>query len=498
MVLAASLGLSGAAVASAQDAAEAAKFPSNAAQDGKKLSYVVNTEADPATFARVKKEISKADGTVVTAYKRIGVLVAHSANPGFGDQLRAVPGVDSAGATRTAPLKAANTTDVGKPQYMSAATAKAAKAAGTPGEEPLESLQWDKRAIKADEAGKVSQGSKDVTVGVIDTGVDDTHPDLKANFAARQSASCVGGKADTSPGAWRPFNPAEDYHGTHVAGIVAAPRNGVGIAGTAPGVKVASLKVSEADTSLFFTEAVVCAMMFAADHGIEVTNNSYYIDPWLYNCRSDKDQGALVDAVTRAVKYATGKGTAHVASAGNSSHDLASHSIVDDSSPDDSTPVVRTVDPSACPDIPSMLPGVTNVAATGPANNLKSFYSNYGAGQIDVAAPGGDSRYQAPPPPAKSGGVLSTMPDGEYAYLQGTSMAGPQVAGVAALIKSKHPDVTPQELAWRLKAHAQDVACPAKYDPDGKGTYAATCTGSPGSNNFYGSGLVNALAAVTK
>ncbi|MGW8380550.1 S8 family serine peptidase [Streptomyces sp. ODS28] len=499
LALTASLGLGGAAVAASQDSARSADRGAAAAQDdGKKLSYVVNTTADAGTVARVKKEISKADGSVVTAYPRIGVIVAHSANPEFGDEMRAVRGVDSAGATRTAPLKSAATTDVGKPQYVSAAQAKSAKLAGDKGEEPLESLQWDKRAIKAEEAHKISEGSRKVTVGVIDTGVDDTHPDLKANFSAGQSASCVGGKADTKPGAWRPFDPANDYHGTHVAGIIAAPRNGVGIAGTAPGVKVSSIKVSEKDTSLFYTEAVVCAMVFAADHGVDVTNNSYYTDPWLYNCRDDKDQGALVDAVTRAVKYATNKGVAHVASAGNSSHDLASKAIKDETSPNDSTPVTRTVDPAKCPDIPSMLPGVTTVSATGPAANLKSYYSNYGAGVIDVAGPGGDSRYQTPEPPAKSGGVLSTMPEGEYAYLQGTSMAGPQVAGVAALLKSKHPRSTPQELGWMLKAQAQDVKCPAKYDPDGKGTYAATCTGGPGNNSFYGFGLVDALKAVTK
>ncbi|MGW7519478.1 S8 family peptidase [Streptomyces sp. NPDC054796] len=494
LVLTASVGMAGVAVASTQHAATA-----TAAQDGEKLSYVVNTATDASTIERVKKEITKADGTVVTAYKKIGVIVAHSTNPEFGDTLRAVKGVDSAGATRTAPIQAAATTDVGKPQYVQTpkSTSAATAQAKAQGEEPLESLQWDKRAIKADQAHKISEGSKKVTVGVIDTGVDDTHPDLQDNFSAEQSASCVGGKADTSEGAWRPFDAASDYHGTHVAGIIAAPRNDVGIAGAAPGVQVSSIKVSEKETSLFYTEAVVCAMVFAADHGVEITNNSYYIDPWLYNCRNDKDQGALVDSVSRALKYATGKGTATVSSAGNSSQDLAAAELTDDTSPNDSTPVERTINPAQCPDMPTMLPGVTSVSATGP-ENLKSYYSNYGAGQIDVAGPGGDTRYQTPEPPAKSGGVLSTMPDGEYAYLQGTSMAGPQVAGVAALIKSKHPKVSPQELGWRLKAQAQTVKCPTKYDPDGKGTYAATCTGVPGNNSFYGHGLVDALAAVKK
>ncbi|WP_181766809.1 S8 family peptidase [Streptomyces albidus (ex Kaewkla and Franco 2022)] len=495
LVLTASLGLAGAAVANGQDA------PASSKKDGETLSYVVNTKADAGTIKRVKKEIAKADGKVVTAYKQIGVIVAHSANAKFGDTMRAVDGVDTAGATRTAPLKAAGTTDVGKPKFVkvpkSATGAQARAKAEAAGKEPLESLQWDKRTIRADKASKVSEGSKKVTVGVIDTGVDDTHPDLKPNFSAGQSANCVGGKADTSPGAWRPYDPANDYHGTHVAGIIAAPRNGVGVAGAAPGVKIAALKVSEPETSLFFTEAVVCAMVFAADHGVEVTNNSYYTDPWLYNCKDDKDQKALVDAVSRATKYATGKGITHVSSAGNSSHDLAATEIVDDTSPDDSTPVERKVNPAECPDLPSMLPGVTSVSSTG-AENGKSYFSNYGLNQVDVSAPGGDRRYQTPEEPAKDGGVLSTMPEGDYAYLQGTSMAGPQVAGVAALIKSTHPDFSANEIAWRLKAQAKSVTCPDEFDPDGKGTYKADCTGLKGNNSFYGHGIVDALAAVKK
>ncbi|GAA2631081.1 S8 family peptidase [Streptomyces axinellae] len=495
LVLTASLGLAGAAAANAQNATQDDAGPK--AKAGEKLSYVVNTETDPGTVERVKKEIRKADGKVVTAYKKIGVIVAHSTNPDFGQTLRAVEGVDSAGATRTAPLKAAATTEVGKPVFVKAPKAAVLAQAKAQGQEPLESLQWDKRAIKADKAAKIDEGSKKVTVGVIDTGVDDTHPDLKANFSAKQSANCVGGKPDTSPGAWRPYDPANDYHGTHVAGIIAAPRNGVGVAGAAPGVKVAALKVSEPDTSMFYSEAVVCAMVYAADHGVQVTNNSYYVDPWLYNCGDQPDQKAIADSVGRAVKYAQGKGVTTVSSAGNSSHDLASTSIVDDTSPDDSTPVQRTVNPAACPDVPTMLPGAVSVGSTGPAN-LKSYYSNYGQEQIDVTAPGGDRRYQTPDEPAKDGGVLSTMPGGDYAYLQGTSMAGPQVAGVAALIKSTHPKATPQEVAWRLKAQAQTLPCPAGYDPDGKGTYAAKCTGLKGNNSFNGHGLVDALAAVTE
>jgi len=497
LVLTATLGLAGAAAANAQTTGQAAAAAPKA-KAGEKLSYIVNTGTDGRTVERVKNEIREADGKIVATYKKIGVIVAHSSNPEFGETMRAVDGVDSAGATRTAPLKAATTTEVGKPHFVKEPKAKSALAkAKAKEQEPLESLQWDKRAIKADKAAKVDEGSRKVTVGVIDTGVDDTHPDLKANFSAKQSANCVGGKADTTPGAWRPYNPDEDYHGTHVAGIIAAPRNGVGIAGTAPGVKVASLKVSEPETALFYSEAVVCAMVYAADHGIEVTNNSYYVDPWLYNCDDQADQKAIAESVQRAIRYAQGKGVTTVSSAGNSSHDLAASEIVDDTSPDDGTPVERTIDPATCPDVPTMLKGATSVSASGP-ENLKSYYSNYGRNQIDVTAPGGDRAFQTPEEPAKDGGVLSTMPNGEYAYLQGTSMAGPQVAGVAALLKSKHRDSSAQEISWLLKAQAQTLPCPAKYDPDGKGTYAAKCTGVKGNNSFYGHGLVDALAAVTK
>ncbi|MBA0050502.1 peptidase S8 [Streptomyces sp. AJS327] len=490
LALTASLGLAGAAVATAQDSPSAPKAADT-------FSYVVNTETDSDTVKRVEKEIASADGSVVETYDQIGVIVAHSANPDFGKTLRAVDGVDSAGATRTAPLTPAASTDIGKPEYVKAPKASAAANAKAKGEEPLESLQWDKRAIKADKASEISGGSGKVTVGVIDTGVDDTHPDLKANFASKQSANCVGGKADTSKGAWRPYT-AEDYHGTHVAGIVAAPRNGVGVAGTAPGVKVSSIKVSEPDTSLFFAEAVVCAMVFAAENDVDITNNSYYVDPWLYACRDDADQKALVDSVSRAMTYARDKGTAHITSAGNDNQDLAAEEITDESSPNDSEPVTRTVDTENCVDMPTQLDGVTSVSATGPEKNLKSFYSNHGLGEIDVAGPGGDTRYQTPDAPAKNGGVLSTMPDGDYAYLQGTSMAGPNVAGVAALLKSQNPKATPQDINWMLKAQSKSVACPTDYDPDGEGTYAAECTGTDRDNSFYGHGIVDALKAVSK
>ncbi|MGW2603941.1 S8 family serine peptidase [Streptomyces mirabilis] len=478
-------------------AASAAPLTASAttSADGPNLAYMVNTRTDHRTIESVEKAISAAGGTVVIAYEKIGVIVVHSANPDFGKQIRAVRGVQSAGATRTAPLTAAGTTDEGAAQMLSAAEAAKVSRTAAAGEEPLEADQWDLRAIGADKAAKTNPGSKNVTVAVIDVGVDDTHPDIAPNFSPSQSANCVGGKPDTTYGAWRPVD-ADHYHGTHVAGEIAAARNGIGVAGVAPGVKVSGITVAEPDASqLFYPESVVCAFVFAADHGVEITNNSYYVDPWLYNCLDDPDQRAIVDAVNRAQLYAQKKGTLNVAAAGNSNDDLDSNALVDASSPDDSTAVTRTVDPHKCFDVPTQLPGVVTVASTG-VTGAKSYFSSYGKGVIDVAAPGGD-KYQIPDTPSKNGRILSTMPNNQYGFLQGTSMATPHVAGVAALLKSKYPWASPAQLQALLKAEADNPGCPtAPYDGNGDGVVDATCVGGKHVNGFYGAGIVNALRAV--
>ena len=260
-------------------------------------------------------------------------------------------------------------------------------------------------------------------------------------------------------GSWRPYDPESDYHGTHVAGTIAAARNGVGVAGVAPGVKISAIKVSEPETSLFYAESVVCAFVFAADHGVEVTNNSYYVDPWMFNCKDDADQAAIIDAVGRAAKLRRAQGRGQRRRGRQlQPRPGGAAKLTDTGSPNDSTPVERTVDPKTCWDVPTQLPGTVTVAATG-VQKLKSYYSNYGLGQIDVAAPGGDSK-QVPELPAKNGNILSTMPGGDWAYLAGTSMASPHVAGVVALLKSAHPKSSPQEIQWLLKQQADNPGCP--------------------------------------
>jgi subtilisin family serine protease len=491
--LTASLGFLPATASAAPRTADAAPAAATAA-DASELSYVVNTGTDGRTLASVRKAIAAAGGSVVTTYDRIGVIVAHSADPGFAGRIRAVRGVQSAGATRTAPLPAQSTTDVGTPKVLTSQQVADAEAAD--GQDPLEPLQWDLPAIGADKAHEKTLGSRKVTVAVIDTGVDDTHPDIAPNFDRAASVNCVSGKPDTTDGAWRPTT-EESPHGTHVAGEIAGAKNGVGITGVAPGVKVAGIKVATT-AGFFYTEAVVCGFMWAAEHHVDVTNNSYYTDPWYFNCTDDPDQKALVTALTRATRYAEGKGTVNVAAAGNENYDLASDELTDPDSPNDTTPSDRVIDTSKCFDIPTQLPGVVTVAATG-AKGVKSSFSNYGLGKIDVAAPGGDSTaYQTPAPPATSGLILGPLPGGKWGYMAGTSMASPHAAGVAALIKSTHPHASAAQVKALLYAEADATPCTKPYDIDSDGKVDAVCEGSENRNGFYGWGTVNAWKAVAR
>ncbi|GGX25984.1 S8 family peptidase [Streptomyces chryseus] len=452
-----------AAVALGATLALAAPAAAVAAEPQASAAWAAGTRAHlvitaPGDTSAVRTAVAGNGGSVFASYDAIGVIVAHSASAGFASAMRSVAGVQQVGATRTS--------DVPADAYNPALPANPTQSSTT----LAESLtRWDMTQIKADQAWAVTTGSASVKVGVLDTGVDDQHQDIAPNFNAADSVSCAYGKADTRAGAWRDVG----THGTHVAGTIAAAKNSKGVVGVAPGVKVSSVRIAEPGSSLFFAENTICGFMWAGDHGFKVTNNSYYTDPWQFNCPDNADQAAIIEGVKRAQEYAERKGSLQVAAAGNSNLDLA-NKTVDTESPNDSTPVRRTIT-NACLDIPTELPGVVTVAAMGKGN-VKASYSNFGNGVIDIAAPGGDG----------TSGVYSTLPGGKYGNMNGTSMASPHVAGVAALMASVDPTATPADLRSKLGVQATDTACPSD----------SRCTGTTTRNGFFGEGQTDALQAV--
>lgn len=456
-------------------------------------------------LANTEKSVEQAGGEILVSWPQIGVVVAKSASADFAETVRALPDVQGAGASRAlAELQAsaqATAVAAGQGDRELEDVTVASKPAGTAGTagtaaaagDPLAANQWDLRMIKADKAHEESLGSRDVLVGVLDTGIEPTHPDLVANLDPANSVGCADeGVPDTSVDAWKGI--AWD-HGTHVAGTIAAAKdNGLGIAGVAPNVRIASVKVTDED-GYIYPEYAICGFIWAAEHGFDVTNNSYFVDPWYRWCNDDPDQKAGYDALRRAIDFAAKKDVVNVAALGNSNWDL-SHDILDEGSPNNQEPISRLTD-NSCSKLPAEVRGVVGVSSVGPKAN-KSFFSNYGISDTEVTAPGGDSRVAADTPDA-NGRVLSTVFNGGYGYKQGTSMASPHAAGVVALIRSAHPDWSASKVIGALLGQADKQACPANpYDPTGNGAWLAVCEGGAGGSGFYGAGMIDALDAVTK
>ena len=444
------------------------------APEGQTMSYVVNVATvNHGQIRKAERAVVAAGGTVIQRYEEIGVLVVQSTRSSFLQALRAGARntISSAGPTRTVPVKEAPGAGVGRPVppghrkladfeglYTGSPSAPAA------GLDPMEPDQWNNRLIRADEAHRITDGDRKVTVAIVDSGIEANHPDLQANIVPALSVNCTVSGVPQSTG----WEATTSSHGTHVAGTVAAARNGVGIVGVAPAVKLASVKVVN-DDGFIYPEYALCGIMWTAAKQIPVANHSYFVDPFVFWCDDQPGQRAVKTSMRRAFTWSTGRGMVNVAAAGNSGLDLT-HKTVDSESPTDARMRTRRIN-AGCTDMPTELPGVVSVSAVDRTRELAP-YSNDGLGIVDVAAPGDE--------------VLSTVPGGKYAVESGTSMAAPHAAGVLALIASRHPKFTPTQLTATLKKQARPLPCATDSGCRRKGSLTS----------YYGHGLVDALAAV--
>ncbi len=387
-----------------------------------------------------------------------------------------------------------------------------------PGPDPLSACQWDMRKIEAGADAYANATGKGVRVGIIDGGVDITHPDVAPNLDLDASCSFIFDDTPTAdPGEVANGDcsnkaAVQDLqgHGTHVATTVAAPINGVGIVGVAPEATIVALKACTI-SGFCFADSVAAALRYAGDQRLDVVNLSLFADPYLYYCKDEAEQKAILKELESAAQYAQQRGVLIVAAAGNEADDLG-HPTTDEISPDwpPDSAIEREVR-NNCRVAPAEIPGVVTVSAIG-VNTLAS-YSNVGR-PVDVAAPGGDAG-QTPSSVYGRGRILAgwsstdgtglweffsavnravTSGGGRYVWISGTSMASPHAAGVAALIKERHPKWAPGAVAATLRNTATPMACPADWPADDP----RRCYGQAGDTSFFGKGLVNAKAAASK
>jgi subtilisin family serine protease len=436
-------------------------------------SYLVVLK-NGVSSAAAEQLVSQAGGTITSDLtKQIGVVIAESEVVGFDAALNGSNKVE---------LAAENLRFKGLPGSQDHPGDPVPGGGPFESADTFEALQWDMRQIRAPEAHAIQAGSRLVDVGILDSGITASHPDFTGHDG--NNVDCVRGRDFVLSAGISPLgnpDPCVDnqYHGTHVAGTVAARANGIGVVGVAPNVTLVPIKVCD-ELGYCYASSVIEGITYSGDIQLDVINMSFYVDDneflgsTEFKCNNDPPQRAIRHAVERAIQYARNQGVTPVAALGNSDVDLAH--------PQNDRPGVT----NACEVVPAETQGVIGTASTGPGQE-KASYSNYGVGATDVTAPGGNAGSPYGETPGGCGvQIASTFSPTGWVCIQGTSMAAPHTAGVAALIISQYGTVgsdgdvkmPPQKVEAYLQGTTVDI-------------------GQSGYDECFGHGRIDALKAVT-
>ena len=431
--------------------------------------------------------------------KTIGVVHATSSVGDFASSLEASTLIETVGEDFG--YKSMPSYEEALADGLTVASHPGTNAPSEPGLEPLEGNQWNMTMIRARAAHDKQAGVRLVEVGILDSGVDGHHADFKDLNGPGTNVNCPKGRDSIAtvqdlgvelipeptvspPAGIGTPDPCVDnqFHGTHVAGIVAAQRNQHGVVGVAPNVELIPVKVCDA-AGYCYASAVIDGINYAATMRFEAINMSFFVDDdnllasTEFKCANDKTQMTFRRAVERAIQYARQRGVTPVAALGNSSQDLAHPEPYENN----------------CEVVPAETQGVIGVSAIGRPDSQLAAYSNYGVGMNDVSAPGGAGTQAFP---ACNASIMSTFPAQSYGCISGTSMASPHAAGVAALIISQYGKLVYLD-------HDNNRMTPAVPDwemrPQEVENYLQSTTidiGLRGYDECYGNGRVDALKAV--
>lgn len=432
------------------------------------VTYILNGSADnlPPDLAA---SVAAAGGTLTAAFTDAGIAFATSDNSGFVASAAKIKGIAEVGEDAVAQFT--------NPHLSGDVVDEAGVDEDFTGKfgakETFRALQWAPDAISAPAAWDAGARGRGARVAVVDGGISDKHLDIAPNLDAKRSVSFVPGV---------PFNKDAGtfWHGTHVAGIIAAPANGLGTVGIAPEATIIGVKVLDKGSGAF--SWVISGIIYAATPIDEKGGGADIINLSLGAAVAKNGASAhLLNAVAKATNYARKRGVLVVAAAGNDAVDL-----------DHSANVVFT---------PAQTGSSIAVSATGPigfalgATNFDNpaSYTNFGQKAIELAGPGGDLMFE---PKSQICGIK--LPDGgfisgpcyafdfviapafgtsSYGFAAGTSMAAPSVSGVAALVVGRFGHMSPTQLETILRQSADDL-------------------GKPGNDDFYGKGRVNAFRAI--